>query len=208
LKSLANGRLKQDREFFMNNEDERKRLKAQRKVAIAARHTTLSFIMVENWLENRGVSEEEFSKIKDLCANSDDGILWLAHCFEDEGVNFKIGLQPIEISEYPRLNFVKITLGRNHFHDSQDSQFKPLRLDNGFREAFSFKLFVSRYIGETVDIVDFLSNTFLSCVNASYQSQENIAKQAKVRRDFSLFFKELHCNQPPFSTSNRDPLSR
>ncbi len=183
------------------NKKQRNRLKEQRKAAIAAQHTVLSFIMVENWLENRGVSEEEFNKIKALCKSADDGILWLAHSFEDEGVNFKIGLQAVEIAEYPRLNFVKITLGRNHFHDSLDSQFKPLRFDNGFREAFSFKLYLTRYIGETVDIIEFLANAFLSCVNASHAAQCSESKRSKVRRDFNLLFKELQCNLPPLSQS-------
>ncbi len=195
---------------FDDEKEENNRL--IRQAILTVERTVKNFTVCRSLIENRGVSIEEFKKIKSMNQNirefetsyaahegshyHDDGIYWIAHGFVDspESINFKIGLKAIEFIEEPAYNHVEIVLRFDEWLDQID-------LLNGGRVLFKtdcqhsivFRL-PCRQVFERIGIIELLTKSFLFTVHDNYFAHEP-AQFARVSRDFRKFFSGLNCNK-------------
>jgi len=183
-----------------------------RKALLAVDRTVKNFITNRGLIENRGVSIEEFNKIKSINKNTlafetsyaaydgsnyhDDGIYWIGFQFVDKPalINFQIGLKAIEFIEEPAYNHVEILLRFDEWVEPINlTDDRKLIFRSGYRQSLTFHLPL-RQVTEKFDIVDLLSDSFLFAVDGNYFA-EKPAEFARVSRDFRLKFSKLNCNE-------------
>ncbi len=91
------------------------------------------------------------------------------------------------------------------FWDFDDGKHKPRLMKSARPFELVLKLFVNRYVGEKVEIVQLLTDSFMELVEGYYRFHDDEAKKDDLSKKISLIFSSLNCNKPPAPSKALQP---